>query len=135
VRARRLRRAMQHVVHRLIGLRQRLQAAARTEQTEDVLCQLNVVMHMLLAREVCLDFTASAKREDTVLPKLMHLVLASQSLGDEALRGEIGDGLQCIMSSCVNCALLGSSDGPQPCSAMSTDEKLELMRSSLVRVL
>lgn len=125
----------QHAVHGLIGLRRRLKAAASTEQIDDVLSQLNVVMHMLLESEVCLDFTTSTKREDTVLPKLMQLVLASQNLGDEVLSGEIRGDLQCIMSSCVNCAVLGSYDAPQPWNAMPTSEKLELMRSGMMRVL
>jgi hypothetical protein len=125
----------QHVVHRLIRLRQRLKAAASTEQIEDALSQLNVVMHMLLAREVCLDFAGGARREDAVLPKLMQLVLVAQNLGDEALSGDLRGDLQWVLSSCVNCALLGACDAPQPCSAMPTDEKLERMRSSLLRVL
>jgi hypothetical protein len=90
----RLRYAIQqYVVYRLLGLCQWLQVVVLTEQTEDVPSQLNVVMHMLLSREVSLDFTESVKCEDTVQTNLMDLVLVSQNLGDETMHGEIGDGL------------------------------------------
>jgi len=119
----------QHAVVRLIGLRQRLKAAASTEQVEDVLCQVNVVMQMLLTNEVCIDFTTS-QREHTVVPKLMQLIVAAQGLGED-----VSDDLRGVMSSCVNCTLLGSCGDPQPCSAMPASEKLQHMRSSLARVL
>ena len=130
------RRGMQqHAVLRLIGLRQRLKAAASTEQVEDVLCQVNVIMQMLLTSEVCLDFIPVPQRETTVVPKLMQLIVASQGLGDTVLSEDIRNDLQCVMSSCVNCTVLGSCDGPQPCNVMPTSEKLRHMRSSLTRVL
>ena len=124
----------QHAVLRLIGLRRRLKAAASTEQVEDVLCQVNVVMQMLLTNEVCIDFMTS-QREHTVVPKLVQLIVASQGLGDAVLREDIRNDLQCVMSSCVNCTLLGACDAPQPCHAMPASEKLRHMRSSLTRVL
>jgi hypothetical protein len=125
----------QHAVLRLIAVRQRLKAAGSTEQVDDVLCQVNVVMQMLLTNEVCVDFMTAPPREHTVVPKLAQLIVASQGLADAALREDLRSDLQCVMSSCVNCTLLGSCDAPQPCHAMPASEKLRHMRSSLTRVL
>ena len=119
----------QHAVLRLIALRRRLKAAASTEQVEDVLCQVNVVMQMLLTNEVCMDFVTS-QREHTVVPKLMQLIVAAQGLAED-----VSEDLRGVMSSCVNCTLLGACDAPQPCHAMPASEKLRHMRSSLTRVL
>ena len=125
------RRGMdEHVMFRLIRLRQKLRRMPTTEHIDEVLGQLNVVMMMLLNNQVCIDFMLTGEREDTVVPKLVDLIASCETLGDD-----ICADLQCIMSSCVNSTLLGSCEAPLPSDAMPMSEKMQHMRSSLELIL
>lgn len=130
------RRGMdEHVMFRLIRLRQKLRRMPTTEHIDEVLGQLNVVMMMLLNNQVCIDFMLSGEREDTVVPKLVDLIASCETHSDGGLGDDICADLQCIMSSCVNSTLLGSSEGPLPSDAMPMSEKMQHMRSSLELIL
>jgi hypothetical protein len=120
----------EHVIFGLIRLRQKLKQMPTDERIDEVLCQLNVIMQMLLKQEVCIDFLTAAHPGSTVLPKLVQLLRTSEPLG-----ADIHTDLQYILSACVSSTVLGSSEARLPCSGMSTSEKMQHMRSSLTLAL
>ena len=119
---------------RLIRLRAKLKAVPATEQTEEVLCQLNVVMMMLLNNHVCIDFMRTEERGGTVVSKLADVIAACEAHGP-GLGADVLPDLQCIMSACVNSTVLGSADAPLPSDAMAMGAKMQHMRSSLELIL
>jgi hypothetical protein len=120
----------EHVIFGLIRLRQKLKQMPADERIDEVLCQLNVIMQMLLKQEVCIDFLTVAHPGSTVMPKLVQLLKTSEPLG-----ADIHADLQYILSACVSSTVLGSSETRLPCSGMSTSEKMQHMRSSLTLML
>ena len=120
----------EHVIFGLIRLRKKLKQMPSDERIDEVLCQLNVIMHMLLKQEVCIDFLTAAHPGSTVMPKLVQLLKTSEPLGED-----IHADLQYIMSACVSSTVLGSSEARLPCSGMSVPEKMQHMRSSLTLML
>lgn len=120
----------EHVIYGLIRLRKKLRQMPSDERIDEVLCQLNVIMHMMLKHEVCIDFLTATHPGGTVVPKLVQLLRTSEPLGDD-----IHADLQFIMSACVSSTVLGSSEARLPCSGMSTAEKMQHMRSSMTLML
>ena len=120
----------EHVIYGLIRLRKKLRQIPSDERIDEVLCQLNVIMHMMLKHEVCIDFLTAAHPGGTVIPKLVQLLKTGEPLGDE-----IRTDLQYIMSACVSSTVLGSSEARLPCSGMSAAEKMQHMRSSMTLML
>ena len=120
----------EHVIFGLIRLRQKLKQMPSDERIDEVLCQLNVIMHMMLKHEVCIDLLTAAHPGGTVIPKLVQLLKTGEPLGDE-----IRTDLQYIMSACVSSTVLGSSEARLPCSGMSAAEKMQHMRSSMTLML
>ena len=125
----------EHVMFRLIGLRRKLKTKASSEHIDEVLCQLNVIMMMLLNNQVCMDFMPAAGRGSTVVSKLVELITACETLSDKGLGADTCADLQSILSACMNSTLLGSSEAPLPCDAMPTSAKMQHMRSSLELIL
>jgi hypothetical protein len=120
----------EHVLFRIIRLRAKLKGMPPTEHTEEVLCQLNVIMHRLLNNQVCIDFTPGGDHAGMVVPKLAELIRTSEAQGD----GTCAD-LQAIMSSCISSTLMRAAEAPLPCHAMPTAAKMQHMRSSLELIL
>lgn len=120
----------EHVIFGIICLRQKLKQLPHDERIDEVLCQLNVIMQMLLKHEVCIDFLTAAHPGGPVMPKLVQLLKTSEPLGDD-----IHADVQYIMSACVSSTVLGSSEARLPCSGMSTAEKMQHMRSSMTLML
>ena len=120
----------EHVIYGLIRLRKKLRQMPSDERIDEVLCQLNVIMHMMLKHEVCIDFLTAAHPGSTVMPKLVQLLKTSEPLGED-----IHTDLQYIMSACVSSTVLGSSEARLPCSGMSASDKMQHMRSSLTLML
>ena len=120
----------EHVIFGLLRLRKKLKQMPSEECIDEVLCQLNVIMHMMLKHEVCVDFLTATHPASTVLPKLVQLLKTSEPLGED-----IRTDVQYIISACVSSPLLGSLEAPLPCSDMSTGEKMQHMRSSLTLAL
>ena len=120
----------EHVIFGLLRLRKKLKQMPSEECIDEVLCQLNVIMHMMLKHEVCVDFLTATHPGSTVLPKLVQLLKTSEPLGED-----IRTDVQYIMSACVSSALLGSLEAPLPCSCMSSSEKIQHMRSSITQIL
>ena len=120
----------EHVIFGLIRLRKKMKQMPSDERIDEVLCQLNVIMHMLLKQEVCIDFLTAAHPGSAVMPKLVQLLKTSEPLGED-----IHADLQYIMSACVSSTVLGSSEARLPCSGMSVPEKMQHMRSSLTLML
>jgi len=120
----------EHVIFGLLRLRKKLKQMPSEECIDEVLCQLNVIMHMMLKHEVCVDFLTATHPGSTVLPKLVQLLKTSEPLGEDTHAD-----LQYIVSACVSSTVLGSSEARLPCSDMSTGEKMQHMRSSITLVL
>lgn len=121
-------------ISRLIRLRLALKESASAE-VEDVLLQINVMMGMLLKREVCIDFMSSAPQDSAVVAKVTSLTHSAQNIGDAQLREDTLHAVHGIMSACLSCTVLGSTHTQLPCNGMSMDEKMQHMRSSLLLVL
>jgi hypothetical protein len=120
----------EHVIFGLLRLRKKLKQMPSDERIDEVLCQLNVIMHMLLKHEVCIDFLTAAHPGGAVMPKLVQLLKTSEPLSED-----IRTDLQYIMSACVSITVLGSLEAPLPCSGMSSSEKMQHMRSSITQIL
>ena len=120
----------EHVLVRLMQLRKKLKQMPQAEHVDEVLCQLNVIMVLLLKHEVCIDFLAAAHGGSTVVPKVAELLKTCEGLGDEVCTD-----VQHIMSACLNATVLGSCETPLPCDGMSLSDKMQHMRSSLLLIL
>jgi hypothetical protein len=120
----------EHVLFRIIRLRATLKQQPPTEHTDEVLGQLNVVMHRLLNHHVCIDFMPGSDHAKMVVPKLAELIRTSEAQGD----GPCAD-LQAILSSCLNSTLMRASEAPLPCHAMPLAAKMQHMRTSLELIL
>lgn len=120
----------EHVLFRIIRLRTKLKRVPPTEHTEEVLCQLNVIMHRLLNNQVCVDFMPGGDHANMVVPKLVELIRTSEAHGDDTCAD-----LQAIMSSCINSTLMRAAEAPLPCHAMPMAAKMQHMRSSLELIL
>jgi hypothetical protein len=124
-----------HAIARLIALRVRLKQGPSASEVDDVVSQINTIMHMLLKQQVFVDFVCSANHEHTVLHKLTALIRSAQNLKDQAVRADTCEELQCVMSACMNSTLLDSSYAPLPCNGMSAGDRLEHVRSGLALAL
>ena len=124
----------EHVLFRIIRLRAKLKRVPPTEHTEEVLCQLNVIMHRLLNNQVCIDFMPGGDHANMVVPKLAELIRACEAQGDGASAETCAD-LQAILSSCLNSTLMRAAEAPLPCHAMPMAAKMQHMRSSLELIL
>ena len=122
----------QHTISRLISLRQKLKENA-SACVQDAVYQINEIMFMLLKQEVFMDFMSTT--ENAVLSKLIVLMKNAEEMGDETVRDVLSEELLCIMSACLSSTLLGSSHAPLPCDGLSTEQKLQHVRSSLVQSL
>jgi hypothetical protein len=125
---------MQHAVARLITLRERLKKEPSASEFDDLVCQINAIMLMLLKQHVFVDMCASS-HEDSVVSKLICLTKSAQKLKDATVRKDVCEELQSVMSACLNSTLLDSAYTPLPCNGMSTHDKIEHIRSSLTLVL
>ncbi len=125
----------QHAIARLIALRERLKKEPSAIELDEIVCQVNSIMYMLLNQQVFVDFVCSSNHEHTVVYKLISLIRTAQNLKDQAVRDDTCKELQHVMSACMNSAFLDSSYAPLPCNGMSLREKMEHMRSSLTLAL
>ena len=124
----------EHAISRLISLRQALKENAGAG-AEEVIHQINEIMFMLLKQGVFMDYVSTATPENVVLSKMIALMNNAQEMGDGAMRDLLREELHCIMSACLSCTLLGSPHTQLPCNAMSMDERMQHMRSSLLLIL
>ena len=123
----------QHAIARLIKLRERLKTEPTATELDEVVCQVNSIMHMLLKQQVFVDFACTS--EHTVMHKLISLIRTAQNLVDGVVRAYTCEELQSVMSACINSALLGSSYAPLLCNGMSVGDKMEHIRASLILIL
>lgn len=126
---------MQHAIARLITLRERLRKEPSASEFDDLVCHINVIMLMLLKQHVFVDFMCATSHEDSVVSKLTCLTQGAQKLKDPAVRNDVCEELQRVMSACLNSTLLESAYSPLPCNGMSTHDKIEHIRSSLTLIL
>jgi len=124
-----------HAIARLITLRERLKKEPSASEFDDLICQINAMMLMLLKQHVFVDFMCATNHEDSVVSKLICLTKGAQKLKDAVASKAICEELQCVMSACLNSTLLDSAYTPLPCNGMSTHDKMEHVRSSLSLVL
>lgn len=124
-----------HAIARLIALRERLKKEPSASESDDLVCQINAIMLMLLKQHVFVDFMCTTSREDLVVSKLIGLTNSAQKLKDPVVRKDICEELQCVMSACLNSTLLDSAYTPLPCNGMSMHDKMERIRSSLTLIL
>lgn len=123
-----------HAIARLITLRERLKREPSASELDDLVCQINTIMLMLLKQHVFVDFMCS-NQEHSVVSKLICLIQSAQKLKDPAVCKDTCEELQRVMSACLNSTLLHSAYTPLPCNGMSMDDKTEHMRSSLTLIL
>ena len=121
-------------VSRLIRLRHMLKESASAE-VEDVLLSINLTMTMLLKRDVCIDLMSNTSQDSAVVARVASMTQSSQNISDPQLREHTLRELHGIMSACLSCTLLGSPHTQLPCNAMSMDERMQHMRSSLLLIL
>ena len=120
-----------NVVSRVMLLRETLKQSRDAEAGQDLLQQTNVLMQMLLQHEVSIDF-ANTGRKNTVLDKVGELVQMSTGIRDEELKGKVSVHLQSIMSACVSSCMSSASVKPNSSDGLSTQDKLQRVRSSLL---
>ena len=121
-------------ISRLIRLRHMLKEDASAE-VEDVRVKINVTMTMLLKRDVCIDFMSNTSQDSAVVASVVCMTHSSHKISDPQLRKDILHELHGIMSACLSCTLLDSPHTQLPCNAMSMDERMQHVRSSLLLVL
>jgi len=120
-----------NVVSRVMLLRDTLKLSSGVEGSQDLLQQANVLMRMLLQHEVSIDFTDTA-RQNTVLAKVAELVQMCAAIHDDELKANVSVHLQSITSACVSSCMTSASAKPNSSDAMSTQDKLQRVRSSLL---
>lgn len=120
----------EHVLFRIIRLRTKLKRLPTSEHTDEVLFQLNGIMHRLLNNQVCIDFMPGRDSGNMVVPKLAELIRTCEAQGDDTCAD-----LQGIMSLCINSTLMRASEAPLPCHTMTMSAKMQHMRSSLELIL
>lgn len=120
-----------NVVSRVMLLRETLKQSSDAEGGQDLLHQTNVLMQMLLLCEVSIDL-ANTGRQNTVLAKVGELLQMCTAIGDDELKAKVSAHLQSIMSACVSSCMCSASAKPNASDAMSTHDKLQRVRSSLL---
>ena len=120
-----------NVLSRVMLLRQTLLQRRDDEAVQDVLHQANVLMQMLLECDVSIDL-ASTGRENTLLAKVAELLQIGQSIGDDELKAHVAVHLHSILSACVSSSMCSASARPTTSDTMSTHDKLQHVRSSLL---
>ena len=120
-----------NVVSRVMLLRETLKQSSDAEGGQDLLHQTNVLMQMLLLCEVSIDL-ANTGRQNTVLAKVGELLQMCTAIGDDELKAKVSAHLQSIMSVCVSSCMCSASAKPNASDAMSTHDKLQRVRSSLL---
>ena len=120
-----------NVLSRVMLLRQTLLQSSDAEAVQDMLQQANVLMQMMLKHEVSLDLSSTA-RENTLLLKVAELVQMCAAIRDGALKARVSAHLQSIMSACVSACMCSASAKPNSSDTMSTHDKLQHVRASLL---
>ena len=120
-----------NVVSRVMLLRETLKQSSDAEGGQDLLHQTNVLMQMLLLCEVSIDL-ANTGRQNTVLAKVGELLQMCTAIGDDELKAKVSAHLQSILSACVSSCMCSASAKPNASDAMSTHDKLQRVRSSLL---
>lgn len=112
-------------------LRETLKQSSDAEGGQGLLHQANVLMQMLLLCEVSIDL-ANTGRQNTVLAKVGELLQMCTAIGDDELKAKVSVHLQSILSACVSSCMCSASAKPNASDAMSTHDKLQRVRSSLL---
>ena len=120
-----------NVLSRVMLLRQTLLQRRDEEAVEDVLQQANVLMQMLLKCDVSIDLSSTG-RANTLLAKVGELVQMGKCIRDDELKAHVSMHLQSIMSACVSACMCSASSKPNHSDTMSTHDKLQHVRSSLL---
>jgi len=120
-----------HILLRVRLLRETLKQSSDAEAVQDLLQQANVLMQMVLTREVSMDLS-STNREHTLLAKVGELVQMANAIQDVELSAQVSLHLQSILSACVASCFCSGSAKPNSSDSMSTHDKLQLVRASLL---
>ena len=120
-----------NVVSRVMLLRETLKQSSDADAVQDLVQQTNVLMKMLLQHELSMDLGSTAK-ENTLLAKTGELVRMCAAISDDELKAQVSKHVQSILSCCLSSSLCCESSRPTPSDAMSTHEKLQHARSSLL---
>ena len=120
-----------NVLSRVMLLRLTLLQRRDEEAVDDMLHQANVLMQMLLECDVSIDL-ASTGRESTLLAKVRELVQMGESIRDAGLKARAAEHLQSILSACLSSSMCSASAKPNTSDTMSTPDKLQHVRSSLL---
>ena len=120
-----------NVLSRVMLLRQTLLQCSDAEAVQDLLQQANVLMEMLLKHEVSIDLS-STDRDNTLLAKVAALEQMCNTLGDDSLKAHVSVHLRNIMSACVSSCMCSAAASPHNSDTMSTHDKLQHVRLSLL---
>ena len=121
-----------NALSRVMLLRQTLLQHGDADAVQDLLQHANTLMQMLLKHEVSIDL-GSTGRENTLLAKVAQLVQLGAGIGDEGLRARVAAHLQAILSACLSSCMCNASAKPTGSDTMSTHDKLQSVRASLLR--
>ena len=120
-----------NVLSRVMLLRQTLKQCSDAEAVQDLVQQTNVLMQMVLKREVSMDLSSTG-RDSTLLGKVGELVQMCTAIGDDELKAHVSAHLQSILSACVSSCMCCASCKPNASDAMSAKDKLQHVRVSLL---
>ena len=120
-----------NVLSRVMLLRQTLLQRRDEEAVDDVLQQANVLMQMLLKCDVSIDLSSTG-RENTLLAKVGELEQMCNRIGDDELKAHVAVHLRNILSACVSSCMCSAAARPTNSDTMSTHDKLQHVRSSLL---
>jgi hypothetical protein len=116
-----------NVLSRVMLLRQTLLQNSDAEAVQDLLQQANALMQMMLRHDVSVDLSCTAREN-----KVAELVRMCAAIRDDELKARVSVHLQNVMSACVSTCMCSASSKPNTSDTMSTHDKLQHVRASLL---
>jgi hypothetical protein len=116
---------------RVMLLRETLKEHGDAEAVQDLLQHANVLMQMLLTRDVSIDLSSTG-RANTHVAKVGQLVQMCSAISDDELKARVSTHLHSILSACVSSCMCSAAAKPNNSDTMSTHDKLQHVRLSLL---